>query len=314
MNRSSHIPRVSIGMPVFNGERHLKQALDGILGQSFRDFELVICDNASTDATETIARRYAAADDRVRYVRHPRNIGAVSNFRFALDEAVGPYFAWAAHDDVWESAYLERLVRILDDRSEVVLAFSRFDNIDSDGQLVRRYDIDWNAAWQGDKFSQLLGFIMQDPAQTQRANHIYGLIRREALLQSDEFFAYDGMAGSDALHLYALLCRGNFAVDGEVLFHYRVRTSSGWPPGAGFSYLWRRMFGATRGHGGNLLGATRKILYFYLNLSRMVMRVTPLPLPQRLALATLAATRGFERLGTQVPRAVIAELTRRALG
>ena len=97
--KSGTPPKVSIGMPVFNGEPFIREALDSLLAQTFTNFELIISDNASTDGTEAICREYAACDARIRYVRQPENRGALSNFQFVLDAARGEYFMWAAHDD-----------------------------------------------------------------------------------------------------------------------------------------------------------------------------------------------------------------------
>jgi len=117
MNREdtrSTIPAVSIGMPVYNGEAYIREALDSLLGQTFIDFELIISDNASTDGTEIICRGYASGDSRIRYVRQDRNVGAVGNFEFVLNEARGEYFMWAAHDDLQGSEdYLAKLVGVI---------------------------------------------------------------------------------------------------------------------------------------------------------------------------------------------------------
>lgn len=85
------VPRVSIGMPVYNGDPFIRGALDSLLAQTFTDFELIISDNASTDRTEAICREYAARDIRIRYVRQTENRGAKANFEFVLDKAVGLY-------------------------------------------------------------------------------------------------------------------------------------------------------------------------------------------------------------------------------
>src|SRR2546425_9420098 len=95
-------PQVSVGLPVYNGERYLAEALDSLLTQSYEDFELIICDNASTDRTGEIARSYAAKDKRVRYARNDKNLGAGGNFRRGFALASGEYFRWAASDDVCE--------------------------------------------------------------------------------------------------------------------------------------------------------------------------------------------------------------------
>jgi glycosyltransferase involved in cell wall biosynthesis len=88
-------PRLSIGMPVFNGEKYLKEALDSILAQTYSDFELLISDNASTDRTEQICREYAAKDRRIRYYRNEKNIGAPKNFNRVFELSSGKYFRWA---------------------------------------------------------------------------------------------------------------------------------------------------------------------------------------------------------------------------
>jgi glycosyltransferase involved in cell wall biosynthesis len=93
---TSKIPRVSIGLPVFNGEKYLAEALDSILSQTYRDFKLIISDNASTDRTEQICREYAAKDRRIRYYRNEKNIGAPKNFNRVFELSSGKYFRWDA--------------------------------------------------------------------------------------------------------------------------------------------------------------------------------------------------------------------------
>ena len=107
------LPQVSIGMPVYNGEKFIREALDSLLAQTFTDFELIISDNASMDGTEAICREYAERDQRIRYVRQAENRGPAANFRFVLDEAVGEYFMWAAADDVWTSRFIENCSQML---------------------------------------------------------------------------------------------------------------------------------------------------------------------------------------------------------
>ena len=99
-------PTVSIGMPVYNGEKYIREALDSLLAQTFTDFELIISDNASTDDTGVICREYAARDPRVRYVRQSENRGAMANFQPVLDKARDEYFMWAAANNRWDGAWL----------------------------------------------------------------------------------------------------------------------------------------------------------------------------------------------------------------
>src|SRR6266508_180906 len=95
-------PLVSIGMPVFNGQRFIRQALDSLLSMDYPNFELIISDNASTDGTAEICQDYAARDRRIRFYRNAKNEGAFGNFARVLALARGNYFMWAAHDDIWE--------------------------------------------------------------------------------------------------------------------------------------------------------------------------------------------------------------------
>ena len=107
------IPQVSIGMPVFNGEKFICEALDSLLAQTFTDFELIISDNASTDGTEAICGEYAAKDSRIRYVRQAENLGPAANFKYVLDVAVGEYFMWAAADDLWAPNFIDKCRHML---------------------------------------------------------------------------------------------------------------------------------------------------------------------------------------------------------
>src|SRR5215510_7616262 len=94
-------PRLSIGLAVYNGENYLAESLDALLGQSYDDFELIISDNASTDGTAGICRRYEKQDSRIRYVRQPRNIGLIPNHSFVIRQARGKLFKMGAHDDLY---------------------------------------------------------------------------------------------------------------------------------------------------------------------------------------------------------------------
>ncbi len=129
-------PRVSIGMPVFNGEAFLSQAIQSLLEQTYVDFELIISDNTSTDGTESICRKYALQDSRIRYVRNSENVGLESNFQRVFDLSQGELFMWAAHDDLWEPEFIEELVDLLERSPDAALAFCRFDIIfGSDGSV-----------------------------------------------------------------------------------------------------------------------------------------------------------------------------------
>jgi glycosyltransferase involved in cell wall biosynthesis len=130
-------PRVSIGLPVYNGEKYLSLALDSLLAQTFEDFELMISDNASTDGTEAICREYARRDPRVRYHRSPVNRGLAWNHNRLVHLARGEYFKWVGHDDIYHPDMLRRCVEVLDRDRDVVLCSVWEVEIDADGKVIR---------------------------------------------------------------------------------------------------------------------------------------------------------------------------------
>lgn len=171
----STIRRLTIGLPVYNGERYLAEALDALLGQSYPDFELLISDNASTDGTEEICRRYAATDDRISYFRQPRNIGACPNHNFLVHKARGELFKWASHDDLYGRDLLLRCVEALDERPDVVLCHADQAIIDAHGRVTQRVDYPLNTASRHapERFLSMLFAVGGDD--------FYGVIRTEVL-------------------------------------------------------------------------------------------------------------------------------------
>jgi len=131
------VPRVSIGLPVYNGENYVAGAIEALLGQSFEDFELIISDNASTDGTAGICRRYEKQDSRIRYIRQQRNIGLIPNHTFVIRQARGELFKMGAHDDLYGRDLMKRCVDALDEQPQAVLAHSWSAVIDKSGTPKR---------------------------------------------------------------------------------------------------------------------------------------------------------------------------------
>lgn len=140
VEESDNVPKVSIGLPVYNGEQFLARAIESHLAQTFTDFELVITDNCSTDGTEQICKDFATKDSRVRYIRNEENLGAAGNFQKAFHESTGPYFRWAAHDDYIAPTYLERCVEVLDREPDAAIVFTGM-TIVRDDESVRRHSV-----------------------------------------------------------------------------------------------------------------------------------------------------------------------------
>jgi glycosyltransferase involved in cell wall biosynthesis len=149
---------MTIGVPVYNGEQYLAESLEALVGQTYEDFELIISDNASTDGTEAICRRYARADSRVRYLRQPRNKGCAANHNVLVNAARGELFKWAMDDDLYARDLLERCVAALDEYPNVVAAHSWTGLVDGAGAVTQavRYPLDTASAHAPDRFRSLL--------------------------------------------------------------------------------------------------------------------------------------------------------------
>ncbi len=206
------MPRLSIGLPVYNGENFLRQAIDSILAQTFTDLELIIADNASTDATRVICEQYAAADERVRYVRHERNIGAGPNFNFLLDQCDAEYFKWAAHDDLLAPTFLDKCIGFLDEHAAYVLATARARVIDERGRFIEDYEyrLDTDAKSVSQRFRRQI--------RGHQCYEVFGVIRSSALRGTPGMGNH--FAGDAAL-LLRLVQKGRFHVHPERLFFSR---------------------------------------------------------------------------------------------
>lgn len=152
-------PKLTIGMPVHNGANFLHEALRTLLNQTFADFELIVSDNASTDETEQIVRGYMASDKRIKYRKHPENIGAIGNFNCLVELAQGEFFKWASHDDICDPDFLSECISALEASPDALWCHTESDQVDAEGQswLPRmpeddeevEIDQDGNRKWRG---------------------------------------------------------------------------------------------------------------------------------------------------------------------
>ena len=202
-------PRVTVGMPVYNGARHLAAALASIAAQDFRDIEIVISDNASTDGTAEICREFAARDPRVRYFRQPQTVAAPYNFSFVLRQARAPYFMWAAHDDVRDPDYILRLKAALDADPAAALAFGDLDLVFDD--RVVRLDLGF-ANKHRPRWRRLADNAFKE------LHNLYGLWRTEAI-RSVEWRNNEWWW--DTPMMMAAAMTGDFIYVPGVVFRYR---------------------------------------------------------------------------------------------
>ena len=209
-----NVPRVSIGLPVWNGEKYLRLALDAVLKQDYSDFELIISDNASTDATENICREYAAKDPRIRYYRNEKNIGATGNFNRVFELARGEYFKWISHDDQIASAFLKRCVETFQQApADTVLVCSSSQLIDGSGQVlvVLRRQMK-SSPHPSCRLASIISSDHQDLPYP-----LWGLIRSESLRQTRLM----GIVEADHVLLAELALLGNFVEIPEELQMWR---------------------------------------------------------------------------------------------
>ncbi len=212
----ANLPRISIGMPTFNGGSYIGEAIESILGQSLSDIELIISDNASNDDTEQICRKYEARDSRVRYFRQEKNRGAYLNYDFVLKEARAELFMWAADDDVRDSNWLEILSPHV--KGDTLLAFGRIVSMDGGGKICREYPFKPMASL---RTLRLIQYFLREESGG-KANLIYGLFRRQVLL-SRPFNVYFGCAhGVDMHYLFDLMQDGTVAIDIRTTHYPRI--------------------------------------------------------------------------------------------
>lgn len=207
--------RVTLGLPVFNGGAYLEACLQSIAAQTFTDFDLIICDNASTDATEAIARAWCKRDSRFSHHRAPENRGAARNFNWAFELATSELFKWCAADDLLEPTFLERCVQALDAEPGAVLAYSGTLDIDEQGKVVREiYDNSAALAFGAtDVAARFRDLVVVDHS----CISVFGVIRREALRKTALIAPYPG---SDRALLVQLGLRARFVrIADNLLLH-----------------------------------------------------------------------------------------------
>jgi glycosyltransferase involved in cell wall biosynthesis len=212
-------PKVSIGLPVHNGERFLAEAVESILAQSYGDFELVISDNASTDGTPDICADYARRDRRIRHVRQPENLGAAPNYNYVFERSSAPFFKWAAHDDRIRPGFLDACMGAHESAAvPPALVYSASEFIDETGAVIGP---DRAGLRADSSLAAIRAFEVLQGLSLVTA--IAGVFRRDALSRTR-------LIGSFASADYVLLLETAIAgrirhVEGEPLFQRRVHAA-----------------------------------------------------------------------------------------
>lgn len=207
---------VSIGVPVYNGEKYLRQALESLLSQSHSNIEVIISDNASTDATERICREVAAKDKRVSYIRQQSNNGPIGNFNFVLQQAQGEYFMWAAHDDFWDEGWLAALVPCI--KGNIVMAYGQILGFSN---RIESPIAPGNLGNMSSSFARGLGYFWAHERRG-KANLIYGVFQKDIL--NKHYFPKGPQYkfGSDMHIVFTAIQQGAFVFEPKAVMYKRL--------------------------------------------------------------------------------------------
>lgn len=212
-------PRISIGVPVYNGQKYIRFTLDSLLAQTYGDFEIIVTDNCSTDATPQIVQEYAARDPRVQYVKNEVNVGPALNYNRSIARAGGEYFRWNNADDTVAPTFLEKCLVILEADPAVILVYPRTMIIDSDGKEREPYD--YEVDFDQPEPYQRLWKMMTVNHKMHGAHEMFGLMRTEQLKKTGLWRAH---VRGDSVMLARLLLLGRFRRIDEYLFFNRDHT------------------------------------------------------------------------------------------
>ena len=210
-----NMPLVSIGVPVYNGEKTLSEALSSLLAQDYKNLEIIISDNGSTDDTPKICKEFANKDKRVTYYRSDENLGSSWNFNRVFDLSNGKYFMWAAHDDFRKKPFVSECVKQMESSPSAalcqthtttyivghkeIICVANLDSFKKDSGLVERY---------------------RETLKHFPATAIYGLYR-SSLMKKTRMF--EKVIATDLAFTQELSIYGSFIQVPEAYFDYNIR-------------------------------------------------------------------------------------------
>ena len=208
---------VSIGLPTYNGEKFLEEALTSLLAQTYKNIEIIISDNASSDRTSSICQKFSAKHKNIIYFRQEKNIGLVNNFNFVLEKANGISFMWASDDDLWDSNYVETLQNLMETDSNSVLSICNYIEFNKD-QTVKR-----GILYMNNK-NQIPGLIFLKNSPERISAFLYGVYKTSVLKQiggihQDKRPFFDGF--SDIATVFKVLLHGNLVYSDNYLLRKR---------------------------------------------------------------------------------------------
>jgi glycosyltransferase involved in cell wall biosynthesis len=226
-NNSAKGPLISVGLCVRNGAEYISEALDSILAQTYKNFELVISDNVSTDDTQKICEEYARKDKRVRYIRQREDLGGYGNYDFVRREARGDYFVYASNDDLWHPRFIEKCLAKFGEEPGAIMVFSNFYTFDDSGK-VRKYRQEQYFPFARHLYGRLKEYLLSLTLYG-KTTLMYGMWKKGTatdLIPASEL-------RSDILYVFRTLCTGYFTNIPDVLFYKRLPIQTSEPAGRG---------------------------------------------------------------------------------
>lgn len=208
---------VTIGLPVYNGAAYLDKALASLCTQTFTDLKILVSDNASTDETGEITKKWAAYDKRIEYHRQPQNIGASENFQWVLNNTDSRWFCFAAHDDLWSPGFIEELFNAITEKSNIVLSAPRMETLFEDGRPDKIFPFVGKVKSGNTRLSYIVTAL-----KYARSGWIYGLFDRVALVS---FFkqtqTFRHVWGSDYIVILAAILAGTVTGSDKAIYYKR---------------------------------------------------------------------------------------------
>jgi len=212
--------KVFIGMTAYNAEKFLDKAVDSLCEQSYKDWELLISDDASTDKTQKICEEYVKKDQRIKYFRQSKNIGQFDNFKFVLDKACGEYFMWAGHDDLWNKEFINTCIKNFEKYPDRGVSFTNHNVINIDNSVAIEYSTFPNLSGPKNLWT-VIKFVLS-PEILGKPNIMYSLFRLYCAKKAFCYYPQQNKWGSDILFSLAAISHFGVIIDKKVLFHKRL--------------------------------------------------------------------------------------------
>ena len=213
-------PILTIGVPVYNGERTILRCIKSLLNQNFKNFIIIVSDNASTDKTAQIIFDLMKTDERISYIRQPEKIDVTENFLLLTQNVDTPYFLWAASDDMWAPEFLQTCIDLLESNPKIGMSHTGICNIDSIDRPIRQYP-EYIYFSGGYNWRMVYRFLMS-PEVAGKSNLIYSVYRIDVLRLALSRYGLFNTWGADNSFALTALAISGVLISPEVLFHKRL--------------------------------------------------------------------------------------------